>query len=182
MNDKRLYFAYGSNINLTQMEYRCPAATPLMPVMLHGYELTFRGGGVATVIPNKDAVVPGLLWSITPECEKSLDRYEGYPNYYHKADIAVTDPETGKIYYPMMYEMDERYRDPALPSFSYFGGIAEGYWQNSMDTRPLYDALYKTERQVDELYEKKLRESYFAQGKSSYRSGQKKHKRNERER
>ena len=38
------------------------------------------------------------------------------------------------------------------------------------------------ERQVDELYEKKLRESYFAQGKSSYRSGQKKHKRNERER
>ena len=102
MSDKRLYFAYGSNINLTQMEYRCPDATPLMPVMLQGYELTFRGGGVATVIPNKDAVVPGLLWSITPECEKSLDRYEGYPNYYHKADIAVADPETGKIYYPMM--------------------------------------------------------------------------------
>lgn len=46
MSDKRLYFAYGSNINLTQMEYRCPDATPLMPVMLHGYELTFRGGGV----------------------------------------------------------------------------------------------------------------------------------------
>ena len=47
MSDERLYFAYGSNINLTQMEYRCPDATPLVPVMLHGYELTFRGGGVA---------------------------------------------------------------------------------------------------------------------------------------
>lgn len=165
MRDGRLYFAYGSNINLTQMEYRCPDAIPLMPVMLHGYELTFRGGGVATVIPKKDAVAPGLLWSITPECEKSLDRYEGYPNYYHKVDIAVTDPETGKIYYPMMYEMDERYREPSLPSFSYLGGIAEGYRQNNMDTRPLYDALYKTERQVDELYAKRMWESFSTQEK-----------------
>lgn len=165
MRDERLYFAYGSNINLTQMEYRCPDATPLMPVMLHGYELTFRGGGVATVIPKKDAVVPGLLWSITPKCEKSLDHYEGFPNFYHKADIAVSDPETGKIYYPMMYEMDERYCDPALPSFSYFGGIAEGYRQNGMDTRLLYDALYKTERQVEELYGKSMRESFSAQEK-----------------
>lgn len=47
------------------------------------------------------------MWSITPECEKSLDRYEGYPSFYHKIDVAVTDPETGKIYYVMMYEMDE---------------------------------------------------------------------------
>ena len=52
------------------------------------------------------------MWSITPECEKSLDRYEGYPNFYHKTDVAVTDPETGKIYHVMMYEMDEKYREP----------------------------------------------------------------------
>lgn len=31
---KRLYLAYGSNINLTQMKYRCPAAVPLMPAEL----------------------------------------------------------------------------------------------------------------------------------------------------
>ena len=105
MNDERLYFAYGSNINLDQMAYRCPNATVLMPVVLSGYELTFRGGGVATVIPKKDSEVLGLMWSITPECEKSLDRYEGYPSFYHKIDVAVTDPETGKIYYVMMYEM-----------------------------------------------------------------------------
>lgn len=160
MSKERLYFAYGSNINLTQMAYRCPHATPLMPVMLHGYELTFRGGGVATVIPKENSVVPGLLWSLTPECEKSLDHYEGFPHFYHKADIAVTDPETGKIYHCMMYEMDERYREPYLPSFSYFGGIAEGYRQNSMDARPLYDALHKVERQVEELHESRLRETF----------------------
>ena len=182
MREERLYFAYGSNINLTQMAYRCPNARPLMPAALHGYELTFRGGGVATVIPKEDAVTLGLLWSITPACEKSLDHYEGFPNFYHKTDIAVTDPETGQIYHCMMYEMDERYRDTYLPSFSYFNGIVEGYQQNDMDTRPLYDALRKTERQVVEDHEKRMREAFFAQEKPSFRSSRKKHGCKERER
>lgn len=148
MNDERLYFAYGSNINLDQMAYRCPNATVLMPVVLSGYELTFRGGGVATVIPKKDSEVLGLMWSITPECEKSLDRYEGYPSFYHKIDVAVTDPETGKIYYVMMYEMDEKYREPSVPSSRYFGGIIEGYIQNNMDTRPLFKSFRRVEREA----------------------------------
>jgi len=148
MTEPRLYFAYGSNINLDQMAFRCPEATALMPVVLSGYELTFRGGGVATVIPKKDSEVLGLMWSLTPECERSLDRYEGYPNYYHKTDVAVTDPETGKIYYVMMYEMDEKYKEPCIPSASYYGGIMEGYKQNNMDTRPLRQALKKAEKEV----------------------------------
>jgi gamma-glutamylcyclotransferase len=148
MNDERLYFAYGSNINLDQMAFRCPNATVLMPVVLSGYELTYRGGGVATVVPKKDSEVLGLMWSITPECEKSLDRYEGYPNFYHKTDVAVTDPETGKIYHVMMYEMDEKYKEPSVPSSSYFGGIVEGYIQNNMDTRPLFKSLKRVERET----------------------------------
>ena len=86
---KRLYLAYGSNINLTQMKYRCPAAVPLMPAELKDYTLAFRGGGVATILPEKDSFVPCLLWSITPACEQSLDRYEGYPNLYHKEMVML---------------------------------------------------------------------------------------------
>lgn len=153
MNKDRLYFAYGSNINLDQMAYRCPAATPLMPVVLHSYELTFRGGGVATVIPKKDSNVLGLMWKLTPECEHSLDRYEGYASYYHKTDVAVTDPETGKIYYTMMYEMDEKYKSPSPPSVGYFAGVVQGYIQNNMDTRTLFQSLRRTEREVQERNE-----------------------------
>ena len=40
---EKLYFAYGSNINLEQMEYRCPAAKAVGPVILENYELLFRG-------------------------------------------------------------------------------------------------------------------------------------------
>ena len=39
------YFAYGSNMNLDQMAYRCPAASVVEPVYLEGYRLTFCGRG-----------------------------------------------------------------------------------------------------------------------------------------
>ena len=50
---EKLYFAYGSNINLEQMAYRCPAAEAVGPVILENYELLFlgntKGNGVATI-------------------------------------------------------------------------------------------------------------------------------------
>ena len=83
---ERLYFAYGSNINLEQMAVRCPAAQVVGPAVLDGYELLFRGNrrgtGVATIEPLAGSQVHGLLWMLTPECERSLDVYEGYPSLY----------------------------------------------------------------------------------------------------
>ena len=76
--ENTLYFAYGSNINLNQMEYRCPDASVVGPVTLENYELLFRRGGFATIAPKEGETVQGLLWNLTPECERSLDRYEGY--------------------------------------------------------------------------------------------------------
>ena len=43
MSEDRLYFAYGSNINLDQMAHRCPAAEVVGPVVLENYRLLFRG-------------------------------------------------------------------------------------------------------------------------------------------
>ena len=79
MMEKPLYFAYGSNINLDQMRYRCPDATVYGQAVLDNYDLRFRGSGVATVEPKEGACVYGLLWELTDQCEASLDRYEGYP-------------------------------------------------------------------------------------------------------
>ena len=39
MADGTLYFAYGSNINLDQMAYRCPSAQVVAPVVLDNYKL-----------------------------------------------------------------------------------------------------------------------------------------------
>ena len=149
----KYYFAYGSNINLKQMDYRCPNAVPVMPVELHGYDLTFRGGGVATIVPQKDAVVQGLLWEITPKCERSLDCYEGYPHLYGKEYLRVVDPKTNTGYQVMVYIMTERYTEPSLPGEMYFRGIYEGFRQNGMDTKPLMQSLEKIKKEVEERYQ-----------------------------
>ena len=67
---EKLYFAYGSNINLEQMAFRCPEAHVVGPVILENYGLLFRGNargnGVATITPKEGGQVHGLLWRITP--------------------------------------------------------------------------------------------------------------------
>ena len=58
MEYKRLYIAYGSNINLEQMAHRCPNSKVVSTEMMQGYELEFRG--VATIVPNEKSEVPVL--------------------------------------------------------------------------------------------------------------------------
>lgn len=91
MSQETLYFAYGSNINLCQMAVRCPDAQVVEPAVLENYELLFRGNerafGVATIRPKEGCQVHGLLWKITPECERSLDHYEGYPHLYESSRL-----------------------------------------------------------------------------------------------
>lgn len=155
-SDCKYYFAYGSNINLKQMDYRCPNAVPVMPVVLHDYDLTFRGGGVATIVPQDGAVVHGLLWEITPECEGSLDIYEGYPNLYRKESVQVVNPQgknADRAIQAMVYIMTDRYKEPSLPSGMYFRGIYDGFRQNGMDTKPLMQSLEKIKREVAERYQ-----------------------------
>ena len=139
MAEDTLYFAYGSNINLEQMAYRCPDATVVGPVALENYELLFRRGGFATIAPSEGGKVHGLLWSITPDCERSLDRYEGYPRFYDKRMVTVRDGE-GRSLSVMAYIMDERFREPMLPSATYYNGILEGYQRNGLPVAALKKA------------------------------------------
>ena len=70
MEYRRLYIAYGSNINLEQMANRCPNSKVIGKEMLKGYELEFRG--VATIVPKENAEV---VLSI------SLDTFYSNKNY-----------------------------------------------------------------------------------------------------
>ena len=146
------YFAYGSNMNLDQMAYRCPAASVVENVRLEGYRLTFcgrgKGSGVATILPEEGSQVEGVLWKITPECEKSLDFYEGYPHLYGKEPVFVQGKD-GVKREVMAYTMNAPYKDqPAIPSDLYFMGIVEGCHQNRISSRSITDALKRTRQEV----------------------------------
>ena len=111
--------------------------------------MQFRGSGFATVAPKKDCVVHGLLWKLTPSCEQSLDRYEGYPRHYIKEAVTVQTADGSKI--PVMaYIMAEPYcRQPALPSPYYYRVIQRGFEANGLPVDSLRDAWSRT---IDEVW------------------------------
>jgi len=133
MRTNKVYLAYGSNLNLEQMAYRCPYATVLGAAELSGYKLLFRGdknGAVATVEPTEDGSVPVLLWEITPRDEEALDRYEGYPHFYRKETVTV--PLDGRPLEAMVYIMNEGH-PLGIPSEYYLNTILEGYASAGFD-------------------------------------------------
>ena len=66
---EKLYFAYGSNMNLNQMAFRCPDAEVVESVRLEGYGLAFRpnggGNGDATIQPEEGSSVDCVLWRLS---------------------------------------------------------------------------------------------------------------------
>lgn len=144
MSEKRLYIAYGSNLNLPQMAHRCPTAKVEGITVLKDHELLFRGNshsGVATVEPRPGCSVPVMVWSIKPRDEKALDLYEGYPTLYGKH---MTQVElAGRKLDAMVYTMTEGHL-PAFPSAHYLGVIAEGYASAGFDPAVLDRALERT--------------------------------------
>lgn len=132
----RYYLAYGSNLNMEQMSWRCPGARPIGETVLEGYEMTFRShntrGGVANVEPKEGSKVKAFVFSITPSDEEALDRYEGFPWLYVKEMIKV--PVNGKIINAMVYIMAPGYQK-ARPRADYVETITQGYidcgWKSS---------------------------------------------------
>lgn len=126
-NGRKMYVAYGSNLNLAQMAKRCPAARVAGKGVLEDWHLLFRGshvGAVATVEPWKGGGVPVLVWEITPADEEALDRYEGWPFLYRKETVEVK--LGGRTVKAMIYIMNGG-RPLGQPGCSYYATILEGY-------------------------------------------------------
>jgi len=143
---KRLYIAYGSNLNMEDMARRCPAAKVAGTAELKNFELLFRNH--ATVEPREGAAVPVAVWEIQPEDEQRLDWYEGYPSYYGKEMVEV-EMESGAVS-AMVYTMNPGHR-PELPARQYLRTIEEGYRSFGFDQAALDAALERTRELIQEM-------------------------------
>ncbi len=140
MENKNIYIAYGSNLNLAQMADRCPTARVVGATTMNDSRLLFRGphgGAVATVEPFKGGSVPVLVWEITEADEAALDRYEGWPYLYRKETVKVK--LNGKAVKAMVYIMNEG-RPLGQPSSYYYSIIFEGYKAAGFDIEILRQA------------------------------------------
>ena len=127
MKNKKYYIAYGSNLSVEQMAYRCPDAKIAGQAVLAGWELLFRG--CATIAPNPKKNTPVLVWEISERDEGNLDLYEGYPNYYRKEDLNIellreeAEPE---MVTAMVYIMENDFGRRS-PSRYYYKVLHDGY-------------------------------------------------------
>ena len=152
MNKKRYYIAYGSNLNIRQMRYRCPGAKPIGISAIPDYELLYKGsktGAYLTIEPKDGSLVPIAVWEVTADDEKRLDIYEGYPKFYYKKEVRLPIRlASGKIrkVTAFVYIMHEE-RSIAIPSISYIRTCEEGYRNFGFDVKYLDRAYTRSTKE-----------------------------------
>lgn len=147
-----LYFAYGSNLDHDQMRSRCPTARALYPAVIKGWRIDFCGfsrgwdGGVATIVPDADASVEGVIWSLTADDVRSLDRAEGAPFVYEREELSVAEDD-GRERLCITYA----HTNPAKrmrPGKIYYRQIFDAYKREGFDTAPLRAARDSAPRKL----------------------------------
>lgn len=144
----KFYIAYGSNLNVQQMARRCPTASPVGTGVLEGWRLEFRGSGSGaylTIVPFDGGRVPVGIWRISELDERSLDRYEGFPAFYHKQTLDVEMVDLLSVYArrrvsAIVYIMRED-AAPGVPDPFYVRICREGCAHFGLDESELYAAL-----------------------------------------
>lgn len=149
---RKYYIAYGSNLNTEQMRFRCPQAEIIGTSEIKDYELLFKGsqtGYYLTIEKKKGGSVPVAVWATTAADEAALDRYEGFPTFYHKAEmeLPVKSIRTGKVqnikcYVYIMHED----RQLGSPSEFYVRTCLDGYRDFGFDEKILMRAIKNSRR------------------------------------
>ena len=149
---KKYYLAYGSNLNVKQMKWRCPNARAVGTAVIENYELLFKGsktGSYLTIEPKEGSSVPVAVWEVTESDERALDRYEGFPDFYYKKEIMIDFKgiKTGKTRRrkSFVYIMHEE-RKIGIPTTRYYFTCLEGYRHFRFDEDCLMEAYFKSKR------------------------------------
>ena len=152
-----LYCAYGSNCSLSQMAYRCPNSYVVCNGKLKGWQLVFNRHANVIKTDNENDFVPVVAWNIVDKDWAMLDMYEGYPLYYIKETVNVI-LDNGKIEKAIVYVMADNRKEFYPPTQSYFEGICDGYIENGIDLKYLYEALEHSLNNKTEYNKYKVKE------------------------
>lgn len=135
--DRRIYFAYGSNLHLEQMTARCPTAVPIRTLFLRNWRLVFRN--VADIEPSEGDMVAGALYWVEPRDVAALDRYEGVSvGLYRQVRFRINSTGEEAFFYRMNHDFVE------MPGRGYYRTIEEGFADWKLPHRLLSKALVST--------------------------------------
>lgn len=120
------YFAYGSNLNKSQMKRHIGKWKRAYTASLKGYRLAFgypgKGKyGFATIIKG-NSIIKGAVYRLSSRQMKILDRHEEAPLFYRRSNVIVN--ASGKKMKAVTYIMNNT--QPQKPSKSYLATIIAG--------------------------------------------------------
>ena len=81
-----LYFAYGSNMHMSQMADRCPSSIFKGIGKLSGYRWQINERGVANVVESDRDCVEGIVYEVNGDDKRRLDRSEGVSRGFYNAE------------------------------------------------------------------------------------------------
>lgn len=118
-----LVFSYGSNMSTARLRQRAPSAQPIGPGLITGHVLRWHkvskdGSGKCDAAASDiaDARVYGVLFEISKEDKRQLDRAEGLRAGYDEKKVLVDC--CGKQYQALMYYATNI--DPSLKPWSWY--------------------------------------------------------------
>ena len=134
------YFAYGSNMDIDQMELRCPGAHFIGEATLENFDFALDLAGYATVVPSKDKNTTGILWFISRNDMRKLDSYEGvdFKCYRREYMSVILD---GKEVSSLVYVSEREPYDGTLYRDDYLDNIIDNAMRYEFD--PEYVARLK---------------------------------------
>jgi gamma-glutamylcyclotransferase (GGCT)/AIG2-like uncharacterized protein YtfP len=149
-----LHFAYGSNMCVALMRWRCPGARLEGPAFLPGYRFIIMRCGYASVVPAPGGCVHGLLWRVTPRDVAALNAYENLEGgLYRAVTVAVVthrrrraalvyigrDRACGRPRPGYLDIVTQAARDAAFPPY-YQRGLAR--WASAQNNAPQTGAIF----------------------------------------
>jgi gamma-glutamylcyclotransferase (GGCT)/AIG2-like uncharacterized protein YtfP len=123
-----LYFAYGSNMNFTQMHYRCEGANYIGRARLDDWSYFINSNGYAGIEISSGSQVFGCLWLLDQSHFKVLDKYEAVEEgFYTRIEVLVFDEQSLTRKEAIVYLSNNR--EYGLPTETYQRGILQGAQQ-----------------------------------------------------
>ncbi len=108
-----LYFAYGSNMDDTQMADRCQNYKYIATGKLPDHKFIINSRGVATIVPEINENVYGVVWALSGDDIRCLDRYEGVSQgIYIKVNLPVIVPHFSPIEMLVYVAADNQFGKP----------------------------------------------------------------------
>jgi len=120
---KIMYFAYGSNMCIRQMNDRCPNNSKIGIGQLSGYRWIISTRGYANVVKSSNDDVWGVIYEISIQDEAKLDVYEGVSRKcYLKENLDILIDRRIKNCLTYVDPITEI----GIPSYTYSNTINEG--------------------------------------------------------